>query len=523
MTARFEAQIVESHEGRATLESRYTLWDRMACTLYGVALAASISFWFLAFRAPLDTDETGSYWQISSGLSKIWPRQFLLPSSLPYAYILWFWTKIFGASEIALRMLSVLAMLGAVYLLYRAAREIFGHETALLATVLFCVHYDILFASIDVRPYAFAVLSINLVILILIRLRYSNSNWLAALFGLSAAFIVGFQFLFAVILPALVVCFFVLKVGDRRKAWRQFGVALAVFTLAILPILPEPLFLFRTRETHVCDTAPNVGALIATFVPGWLLPIFVCLALVAFLVSKFSTPRRDSHVRDDGWKILLCLSLAIIPVLILYSVSVGTPIHVFTERYRMVSIPGIALCWAFVLSRFRPRALRLLFCICLVSLSGISYLHSPVSTRHEASWKHALEVVETNASADNAPVLICGAFIESDFAVMPIESAKTSPLFAPLSYYRIDVPVIPLPRDLNSETRRVGSIFLQQEAYKHQRFFVVEPFGSHKTIEWIEQGASAAYTFKKLEDSDGFEIVEFVPRAAAHDRRTPEP
>ncbi len=401
--------------------------------------------------------------------------------------------------------------------------RIFGHETALLATVLFCVHYDILFASIDVRPYAFAVLSINLVILILIRLRYSNSNWLAALFGLSAAFIVGFQFLFAVILPALVVCFFVLKVGDRRKAWRQFGVALAVFTLAILPILPEPLFLFRTRETHVCDTAPNVGALIATFVPGWLLPIFVCLALVAFLVSKFSTPRRDSHVRDDGWKILLCLSLAIIPVLILYSVSVGTPIHVFTERYRMVSIPGIALCWAFVLSRFRPRALRLLFCICLVSLSGISYLHSPVSTRHEASWKHALEVVETNASADNAPVLICGAFIESDFAVMPIESAKTSPLFAPLSYYRIDVPVIPLPRDLNSETRRVGSIFLQQEAYKHQRFFVVEPFGSHKTIEWIEQGASAAYTFKKLEDSDGFEIVEFVPRAAAHDRRTPEP
>jgi hypothetical protein len=133
-----------------------------------------------------------------------------------------------------------------------------------------------------------------------------------------------------------------------------------------------------------------------------------------------------------------------------------------------------------------------------------------------------LEVVETNASTDNAPVLICGAFIESDFVVMPIESAKTSPLFAPLSYYRLNVPVVPLPRDLNSETKRVGSNFLQQEAYKHQRFFAVEPFGSHKTIEWIEQEASAAYTFKKLEDIDGFEILEFVPRAATQDRRTPE-
>ena len=126
---------------------------------------------------------------------------------------------------------------GAVYLLYRAARELFGREVALLTAIVFCLHPIIIFASIDIRPYAFAALAINASILALVCLRHNNSNWLAALFGLSAACIVQFQLLFAVILPALlVICFIVLKIGDRKTLWRQLGVALPVFAVAFLPV-----------------------------------------------------------------------------------------------------------------------------------------------------------------------------------------------------------------------------------------------------------------------------------------------
>lgn len=73
-------------------------------------------------------------------------------------------------------------------------------------------------------------------------------------------------------------------------------------------------------------------------------------------------------------------------------------------------------------------------------------------------------VAEQSASADNALVLICSDFPESDHEAMPLDSAKNSPLFAQLSYYKLRVPVVPLPRALNSEAVRVSSQFLLDAA-----------------------------------------------------------
>src|SRR6202012_4561829 len=108
---------------------------------------------------------------------------------------------VMGAGEFMLRTSSVLPMLAAVYLLYRAARELFERDVAIIAAIVFCLHPIIIFAAIDVRPYAFAALAINATILVLVRLRHNDSNWLAALFGLLSASIVELQLLFAAILP----------------------------------------------------------------------------------------------------------------------------------------------------------------------------------------------------------------------------------------------------------------------------------------------------------------------------------
>ena len=490
----------------------HSVEDRAAYGLCAILLTVSIALWFLAIRAPLDLDETGSYWQISAGISKIWARQFMFPSCLAYSYILWLWTKLAGMSEIALRIPSILAALAAVYVLYLSAREMFDRETALIAAVLLSLHPAFLFASIDIRPYAFEVLMINVAIFILIRLRHNNSNRLAVLFGVSAACIVWFQYLFAVILPMLALCFLAFKMEDRKSMWRQFGIAFAAFTVAIIPTIPGFLFLLRTRQTHVFDTVPGLGDLVMTLAPGLLLPTFFCVSLLSLLVSSISTRRGDSRSHFKGWQILLCVTLGVIPVLILYSVSLGTPIHVFAERYRLVSVTGITLCWAMILARFRPRKMRLLFCISLVAFSSLIRLNSPSSRKHEVPWKHAMEFVEQNASVDKAPVLICSAYIESDFTVMPLEGAKASPLFAPLSYYQLSVPVVPLPRDLNDEAIKVGSIFVEQARQKRERFLAVELLQHYKILEWLQQRASRSFTVRTLGVFDGFEVLEFSPR-----------
>ncbi len=148
------------------IEPRTSLLARL---LYPVSLLASLLMWFLAIRAPLWLDETLAYWQVSGGLGKVWSRSALMPSSIGYLYTLWFAKSILGSQEIALKIPSTLAMLGAVYFLFRSARELYDQETAYLASIFFALTYNVVFAATDARPYAFALLASNLAIFAFIR------------------------------------------------------------------------------------------------------------------------------------------------------------------------------------------------------------------------------------------------------------------------------------------------------------------------------------------------------------------
>jgi len=502
-----EVEIGEPLQNPPRPRSIWTIPDSVLDAIYYLALAVAISIWFIAIRAPLWLDETYSYWQISTGFSGIWPRRLESLCFPAYSYILWLSTKIIGSSEMALRIPSILAMLVAMYLLYLAARELFERDIAIIAAIIFCLHPIVIFESIDVRPYAFAVLATNASILILLRLRSSSSTWLAALFGLTAAWIVWFHYLFAAILPALMLCFFLAKICDRKALWRQFGVAVAAFALTSLPVIPGLLFLFHTARTYVYESAPNLTDLVWTLAPGWLLLTF---AMIALITAAKTRPNQQVHF--EGWQILFCTSLALIPVLILYGVSAWTPIHCFALRHRLDAIPGIALCWAMLLSLFRSRAVRLLFCIVLVASTAYSYYSSPYSKQHGSTWKYALEYAEKNASADNAPVVLCSSFVETNPLTRPLDMEKDSIYFASLTYYRLSVPVVPLPMALNDEAIKAGTRFLQEATLKHERFLALSEIRSYKTLDWLTSSAAATHTVRTLGVFGGIKVLEFVPR-----------
>jgi len=496
-------------------------------SIYGLALLASIALWFVAFRSPLWLDETGSYWLIKEGFWTIAARQGDL--SFPaYSYILWAFTKVLGTSEIALRVPSVLAMLAATYFLYRAARELFERDIALIAAILFAIHPVTIYAAIDVRPYAFGVLAINAAIYLLLRLRKRPTTATAARFGIAAACIVYFHFLFAVILPVLCVALMLLgapRLGAPRLAfetwelsaydtnitspktsWKLIAVALAAFTVAFLPVIPGLLAMFRTRGTHVFDVAPQLRDLYWTFAPGKTLYVVVAALLLAALLRKLDFARRV-----DIWNLLLCLALGFIPVLILYGVSVATPLHLFTERHRLVAIPGIALTWAFLLSRIDARWIRFAFCVALVGLTAFHNFRDPAYRQHGYTWKHALALAD-QAAAGQAPILICSDLPESDYAVMSAGNAKDSRYFIQLSYYTVNAPVVGLPRTLNDETRRVVSQFLLAAAPRRQRFLAMAFGPSWETLRYLISNTAGTYQARVLGQPDGIAIVEFLPR-----------
>jgi hypothetical protein len=502
-----QTQSVASGTRQAQPLRRPSVQDATLYAVYALALGVSISVWLLPIRAPLWLDETISLFIVKGGFSEILSRQGW-PGVPAYPYLLCLWAKVMGTGEITLRILSFVAMLAAVYLLYRSARELFGWDVAVIAAVVFCLHPIVVAEAIDIRPYPFAMLAINASIFALVRLRQSGSSWLAALFGFLAASIVYFQFLFAVILPALALCFFIRKAGDRKAFWRQVSVALVVFAVAFLPVIPGMRYMFHSSGIHVFDTAPTLVTLGRVLGQKRQLIILAVIALLAAATRKLDL-RRPS----GSWPGLLCISLALVPILILYGVSAGTSIHIFVARYRLVAVPGVALCWAFAVSRIDSRALRSLFCAALVAVSAYYYFSSPSARQHNYSWKDALEVAQKNASSDNAPVLICSDLPEADHTPMPVGAAiKDSALFAPLTYYKMSVPVVPLPRALNDEAKRAGSQFLQEAARRHQRFLALAYEASYDTLDWLQDNASETHDTHELGTFDGVEVLEFVPR-----------
>jgi Dolichyl-phosphate-mannose-protein mannosyltransferase len=494
-------------EMRLTQPSRNpSIPDTAVFAIYTLALGLSISVWFLAIRAPLWLDETISLFIVKHGFSQILSRQGW-PGVPAYPYILCLWIKVVGTGEIALRSSSIAAMLGAAYLLYRAARELFVRDVAIIAAIVFCLHPVVVAEAMDIRPYAFAALAINASIFVLVRLRHSGSVWLAALFAFLAVSIVYFQFLFAVALPPLALCFFSRKINDRKAYWRQICVALVVFVIAFLLVIPGMRYMFHSSGVHVFDVAPTFADLARAL--GQKRQLIV-LAAVGLLAA--ATRRLDIRKPFARWPVLLCLSLALLPILLLWGVSTATSIHIFVARYRLVAVPGIALCWALAMSRIDSRSLRALFCIVFVAMSAYIYYRSPTARQHDYSWKYALEFAQKNASHDNAPVVICSDLPESDHSAMPTGAAiKDSALFAPLTYYPLSVPVVPLPRALNDEAKRLGAQFLREAAQRHQRFLAVAYEASYETIDWLQDTASETYDVRELGIFDKVEVVEFIP------------
>jgi len=508
--------------------SRHRLdYEQLSFIIYALAVLVALSVWFLAVRAPLWLDETGSYWSISGGFSQIWARSVEINSFPAYFYILWLTNAVFGGKEIVLRIPSILAMLAATYVFYRCARELFAREVALVATVLFILDGRVVFAAIDVRPYAFAMLITNVAIFSFIRWSKTKKVSYAALLGITSAGIFYFHYLFGCIVAAFVIAYFIDRWPSPFAELRQLGVAVGCLALLMVPVLSRLWYLHQTRNTHIFAVAPTFTlfrqalgfALMPRSSPvasGVVPSVFLGVVFVAALTRKLSIPDGQS-VRQ----FIMCATLALVPSVILYGVSVTTPLHVFLDRYEAVAVPGIALCWAWIFSLIDSRLLRVLGCAVLVTWSAYLNYTSPMASTHGYSWKYALEFADANAAQDGSPLVICSDLPEADFQSMPTGPASESVLFSPLSYYKVRAAVVPMPRALNEQAQVIGRRFLLR--IDNKRFIAIGWIRSYPTLDWFASATSTTHVPHVLGEFLGIVVVEFVPRNASGQEPAPLP
>src|SRR3989338_7517756 len=76
--------------------------------------------------------------------------------------ILWLWGKLFGYSEIAVRLPSVIFGVLTIYSVYLIGKKIVSQNLGLIAALLFAINPLHIYYSQEARIYAFATLAVSI-------------------------------------------------------------------------------------------------------------------------------------------------------------------------------------------------------------------------------------------------------------------------------------------------------------------------------------------------------------------------
>lgn len=425
-----------------------------------------------------------------------------------YPYLLWLWMKVFGASEMMLRVPSLLAMTAALILFYCAARLFLSQQVALVATLLLALYPAVVFASIDARPYAFAMLATCATLYLLFRYRNGGSVRTAAYLGFATASMLAFHYMFAAIIPAILMCMVLLHEGTMQSLCKRLAAACGAFLLATIALLPGFLRVFHTRNTHVFEARPTALELLFA-----VLPLGTLCALGAVIVTSLLTGNRlsaDGTRLDTKW-LKVSLLLGLLPMLFFFAVSASTSLHMFTPRHYLVALPGCALASAILIQKILAPARQALFCFALTCMAVFQSL-TPAAKHHNYTWKYALAAADANSAPDHVPLIVCSDYPEADFVSMPVPLPQTSKLYSQLSYYPVRTTVIPMPRTLNAEAIKSGRLFLSNAAAHHQRFLATGYLSSAGILNWLMQNAAPNYRVRLVGDFDHVRVLEFDPR-----------
>jgi mannosyltransferase len=268
---------------------------------------------------------------------------------------------VFGHSEIALRSLSVLFAVGALWVVIMLARSLFGRRAALIAGLLFAVNPLFIQFAQDARGYSLALLLVSSSCFFFVRgmqrvdspspfcwTAYTAVTALAAYSNFWAALVPVGQALSLAFLP------------PGRIPWRR--VLTSAVALVVL-LVPLGLLIESTDSAGVnWASGSSAGRLfthIRSSVPHVVLDAGVLVAVIVILAAILLARRRPQigAVFDREWPLFFTVCWLVVPVTAVVMLSlVDKPLLVV--RYLMVSLPAAVLLVALAVDRLASMARR---------------------------------------------------------------------------------------------------------------------------------------------------------------------
>ncbi len=418
--------------------------DRQRLPLQLMLGVEILLLWLLPMRSSLWADELGTSWIVKDSFTAMLERAVVWSGQSPLYYVTaWAAAKIAPASDVALRVPSLLAMGATLWLLYRLAARLIGRPAALYAALIFAALPPVAFAAADARPYALALLL--LVASTVALLKWIERRTLPALL-LYSLFAAGACYAHPLFLPGLVVPA-VYALWRTRNAVQLAGAWLGAGILCI-PLVRQLATFFAERGAHSWLTAPSVAEFFFAILP---LPLVGAIAAVALARMLRRGEAGCSWTLDRPVTIFLAAWMLFTPVTY-FLLARTSDLQFFHPRYILAFAPGLALLAGALVQSFHAplarRALAGLFALLSILTAGatLGFQHS------RENWRDNLAVVRDLAAERGTVVVVSTIFVEGGTLEAIANPRMRDVLFAQLLRYPLpeDVKVIRLPYEVDA-------------------------------------------------------------------------
>ena len=261
-----------------------------------------------------------------------------VPLSLYYGLPKLSWAM-FGDSEAALRLPSIVAMAAALYFIGRLAARLI-HPLAGWFAVFACLAFrNFDYFAVDARPYGLGMAVAAASVLFLVRW-FDEARWVDEAVFVALAALLWRIHLFYWPFYLVYAFYALLRRGDTKVSGRQIAVAVVALAAALLPIALIALGIARGAASHSFVPPPTLRNL---FYLAHAQIVLMCLA-VAWWRGRGKLPKNLA---------LLCCWWLICPVT-LFAYSRLTGNGVLIMRYASLMLPGLALTITAIAATFFP-------------------------------------------------------------------------------------------------------------------------------------------------------------------------
>ncbi len=420
---------------------------------------------------------------------------------------------LFGWSEAAFRLPSLLAMAAALFLIVRLAARLIHPDAGWFAAFACLSLRGFNYQAADARPYGLGTCVLAASLWFLVRW-LDTARWRdAALFVLCGALLWRVHLLFWP-LYIVMVLYAALRLarGETAVSRIRAGAVFAALGLTLVPVALDALALLPHAQAHVIVPAPTLRNLGYSLKPGL---VAVC-GLGTWLLVRLSKPKRAQAISPAPSALVLIVGWWLCDPLCLFAFSRLTGESVFLPRYLSVALPGASLAATAAASLFMPAAswkrLSALLGVGVLLLLGQWRVPWP---RHDQSdWRGAVQRLDGLHLRAGTPVICPSPFIEA----MPPNWRPDYPLpgflYAHLAYYPVPGKPYLFPFEDSPEAERYAATLAHDTLETAGRFVI---YGSDRKVrfwrDWFAgQPEFAGWRHQDLGSFGDVEAVLFESR-----------